>query len=216
MTTRQSLTNRGSNLISAMNQMTTVEADRATDGTSLLGEPHPSSTPIKGLKSKLILASFSVLTVAALLTLILVLALKKSDDNTTSPVVVPCAFYVPYTNWVNYGLNGTGVTCPTKGQQKNCTFDADCLSLSALCVPGTRQALSCQDNTCSVISSSLPDMLHPGGVCNTTSDRPTCARCTTGPCDAGVALCVRSADCTNTKLSYQLECHDSGHSIDMS
>lgn len=207
---RGSITNRGSNLISAMNPMEDrlegdsrlAEADKLLDGESL----QTVSPPMKPIVSKIILVSLSVAAIAALVTLIVILATKKSD--TTEATVRPCTFYAPYTNWVNYGLNGTNVTCPIKGSNYTCKLLADCLAISHLCVPGSRSALSCVANTCQVISQSMPTLDTDGGLCAVNSERPVCAKCTGHNCGSGVALCVTSSDCSSK--SY-LECHSDGH-----
>lgn len=215
MATRASLTNRGSNLISAMNQMKDQSEvpsqdlyGQATDGTGLITH-EPISTKPKS--SKIILAIVCTVCVAALIAVIIVLV-KRNEDSSEQPLpeLIACAFNAPYKNWVNYGLNGTGVTCPTTGEPMECTYSAQCMSVNPLCLPGTPAALSCVEGTCTVMTTVMPDFYHAGGLCNTSSTLRNCALCTSGACD-GIALCVSDKDCASTSLAYSLECHGKGH-----
>jgi hypothetical protein len=218
MATRESLTNRGSNLISAMNQMKDhstgyVPSDdlygKATDGTGLLSHEPLSTTKPK--TSRIILAIGCTVCLAALIAVIVVLVKRNGDDaEQPLPELVACSFNAPFKNWVNYGLNGTGVMCPTVGQPMECTYTAQCMSVNPLCLPGTPAALSCVEGTCTVMTTVMPDFFHAGGLCNRSSTRRNCALCTSGACD-GIALCVSDNDCSSDSLAYSLECHEKGH-----
>lgn len=204
---RESLTNRGSNLISAMNQM--QDTKPATDDTALISN-EPTATSMKPRTSKVILGIFTALSLSAVIALVVILVNRKSDSEPNLPELVSCSFFAEYKNWVNYGLNGTGVTCPTAGQPMECTYTAQCMTVNPLCVPGTPAALTCVEGTCRILATVMPDFYLAGGLCNRSSSLPNCALCTSGPCD-GVALCVSHDDCASDSLSYSLECHGDGH-----
>lgn len=219
MAQRASLTNKGSNLISAMNQMESSSVSssvpphdlysKATDGTGLITN-EPASGAVKAKTSKIIIAIISLVCVSALIAVIVVIVKRKNDDAQPLPELAACSFNAPYKNWVNYGLNDTGITCPNNGDVMECTFDAQCMSISPLCIPGTAAALSCVKGVCSVLTTVMPDFFHAGGLCNRSSSLRNCALCTSGACD-GIALCVSDDDCSSDTLAYSLECHGDGH-----
>ena len=176
-------------------------------------EVGPGATK-SSLKTKIFLTFFTVVSIATLIALICVIVLRDKEHSNSEPIgnIVPCTFQVPFTNWVNYGLDGTGVTCPTTGATQPCTTNGDCLSISTLCVPGSPHYLSCgAAGVCSVVTESTPQLLEDdgytmSGYCRRNSTHGVCAMCVTPDC-YGAALCAEVKDCSSGKL----QCLDAGN-----
>lgn len=166
------------------------------------------------LKTKVFLSLFTIVSLATLIALICVIVLRNKHSHDVEPIgnIVPCTFEVPFVNWVNYGLEGTGVTCPTTGTTQACTMKADCLSISYLCVPGSSKYLTCGSaGLCAVVTESTPQILEDdgstmSGYCRRNSTHGVCAMCVAPEC-YGAALCAEVKDCSNGKL----QCFDAGN-----
>jgi hypothetical protein len=167
--------------------------------------------------SNILLGVFTALSVASVLTIVVLAAIKENARPPTAEGFVSCAFRTVFTNWNDFGFDPQQVSCPTVGQAFPCVRDDDCVSLSPLCLPGGGTPyLSCLSlvnfpgqQYCGFDSFAMPGLSVAGGVCNASGLYSTCALCNGSTC-AGQALCVRPSDCSKSFLV----CYPSGNTVE--